>query len=119
MLNARVRNFMAGSDPKERIVFIVKVKDETNLEDFVNIHDKLERRDAMNTVYREMKSPLVHALDAYADQGLRVVNPLDGTPQLIAEGPAEVWERAVDERADLFDNPDIDLIPNDVALVAI
>lgn len=119
MLNARVRSFMAGSDPQDKIVFIVKMKDDSNPEDFINIHDKVERRAAMNSAYREMKSPLVDALDAYADQGLRVVNPLDGTPQLIAEGPAEVWERAVDERSDLFDNPNIDLIPDDAEVVAI
>lgn len=118
MLNARVRKFMATSDPKENIAFLVHIKTDADLDAVAGIADLAQRRMAIRSMYEEMKHPVMSALSAYAGDGLRVINPLDGTPQLIAEGPANVWKRVVGENADLFGDPDIALIPNENMAVA-
>jgi hypothetical protein len=118
MLNARARNIVTSSEPDTNLAFLVEVTAGSGLSDARAISNASERRAAIREFYIRMKAPVFTVLNAYSEDGIRVLNNLEGTLQIIAAGPAEAWEKAIHEHQDLFEGPGISLIPNDAIAVA-
>jgi len=119
MLNARVRNIVSNSSPQDSIVFIVEVNADQEMSQAREISDIMARKAALREVSSRAKAPVINALNAYEPLGLKVVNPMNGSLQLIAQGPAAAWEQAIGEHSDLFDGQQVDLLPNEANFAAI
>jgi hypothetical protein len=113
MLNARVRQYMEASTPGEDVALILVVGPEADLSSVSRLPERSQRLDALFQIYEDLKLPVLDAFRAYERDGLRVVNPLDGTPQVIAVGPVVAWRKFIEERGDIVENPDISMIPNE------
>lgn len=118
MLDARVRKLVSTSAPQAPIVFIIEVNADQEMKSLGQIADLSARKAALREVSSRMKAPVLDALNSYERQGLRVVNLMAGSFQLIAQGPAAVWQQAIGEHADLFNGKCVDLLPNEAVAEA-
>lgn len=119
MLDARVRNIVSASRPNQKIAFLVDLDAGTEITAIRVIRDLSQRREAMRDLYARTKTPIVDLISSYSVDGLHVINPLDGSMQFIAEGPAKVWQKVIGENKDLFERGRVELVPNDSVKVAI
>ncbi len=119
MLNARVRKIVSNSAPQDSIVFIVEVNADQELSHVWAIPDLSARKAALREVSSRIKAPVIDTLNAYEPLGLKVVNTMNGSMQLIAKGPAAAWKQAIGEHSDLFDGRQVDLVPNEASFAAI
>lgn len=119
MLDARVRKIVSSSAPDASIAFLVAVSADKERSELREITNPQARKAAIRELTLRAKVPVVAALKGYADLGLRVVNPLNGSFQLIVQGPAKAWKQAIGEHADLFDGKSVDLVPNETTFVAL
>lgn len=112
MLTARIDNMVRNAAPGEDLTFIVMLearRDPGVLEGTVSRRERLE---ALRSYYRNVKSPVIKAFQEYAEDGMSVTSELDGTPQFVVMGPADLWKRVLAENRDLLDRPDLSLVPN-------
>jgi hypothetical protein len=60
-----------------------------------------------------MKQPFVASLAKYEDDGIRIIDELDGTPQLIVAAPAKIWRRMIREDIAMLSDPRLELCLNE------
>lgn len=54
-----------------------------------------------------------------SSDGLRIIDDLSGTPQLIVTAPAGVGEKLIMDDSALIGNPDVEIYPNEATAVLV
>lgn len=116
MLNARVQELVDGSPPDEEFAFVLEVDTEEAESRAVKIKDFGGRMAALRDVYREAKAPLLEAVNRYKLLGIDVIDELPSTSQMIVAGPAEAWQRLIEDNRDLLDDPMVSVFANEAYL---
>ena len=97
MLSPQVKQAIENSVPTEDISLLVAVQLKDDLVRLAQIPDVAVRKRMLNDLYQKAKAPLVQTIAKYEKGGMRIVNDLNGSAQLIVSGPAELWARMMHE----------------------
>lgn len=120
MKSAQMKASVRRSDPTKDLSFLVSVRVATEkVEKARQAATAHERRSRLFGLYREIKQPVIDTLSDYSSDGLRIINALDGTPQLIVAAPAAVWDKLITADSTLVGNPDVDMLPNETTAMLI
>lgn len=120
MMSAQTKASVRQSDPTEDLSFLVSVHvAEEMVQKAREGATPRERRSRLFGLYQEIKQPIIDTLTDYSSDGLRIVDDLTGTPQLIVTAPAGVWDKLITEDSTLVGNPDVAMYPNEVTAALI
>jgi hypothetical protein len=114
MMSAQMKASVRRSDPTRNLSFLVSVRVATDkLEKAREAATPRERRSRLFGLYQEVKQPIIDTLSDYSTDGLKIINALDGTPQLIVSAPAAVWYKLITAESALLAHPDVEMLPNE------
>ncbi len=120
MMSAQMKASVRQLDPTEDLSFLVSVRVAAEkVEKARDAATARERRSRLFGLYQELKQPIIDTLTDYRSDGLRIINELNGTPQLIVAAPAGVWDKLMTDGSTLLGNPDIEMRPNEASAVLI
>ncbi|EKF58050.1 MAG: hypothetical protein ACK4HG_08920 [Agrobacterium albertimagni] len=120
MMSAQMKASVRRLDPTQDVSILVSVKvADEKVEKAREAATARERRSLLFGLYQEVKQPIIDTLTDYSSDGLRIINELNGTPQLIVAAPAGVWEKLIADDSTLLGNPDVDMRPNEATAVLI
>lgn len=120
MMSAQLKASVRRSDPTKDLSFLVSVRvADERVEKAREAATPRERRSRLFGLYQEVKQPIIDTLTDYRSVGLRIINELNGTPQLIVAAPAGVWEKLITDESTLLGNPDVEMRPNEASAVLI
>lgn len=98
MLTERARQAVRDASANKRVTLIVTILGPKGPLDLMatkrNVRDEVTRRDPA---------------------GVRIINELTGTPNMIVSAPARMWKRAIRQHWDAFDDPMIEFGANEQA----
>ena len=114
-MNARVKEVVhdAGPSRKVTLIFSVDTRDQVAL--VASIEDLADRIRRLHDIYREAKQPVFDYLADHKD--VKVVNGLEGTPQLILSASARAWRRLMDQQNSFLFAPNVDVSANEIDLI--
>lgn len=110
MLSPQVKQVVERSMPTEDVAFLVSVRLRDELLRIAGIPDVTVRASMLDALYQKAKEPLVEAISKYEDDGMRIINDLDGSAQLIVSGPAGLWLKVMHEPS--LSAPNVVFSPN-------
>ncbi len=113
MLSPEVRQVVEESKPTEDVAFLVSIESDETLARAAGISDRGVRNNFLDDAFYEMKQPFVTSLAKYEDDGMRIIDELDGTPQLIVAAPAGIWRRMIHDDIDMLSDPRLELFVNE------
>jgi len=119
MLSPRAKEVVTQATPSKRVSLILTVRPDAELADVSEIEDRKDRLSMLLKLYSRKKQPLLDHFSPYERAGLRVVDQLVGTPNLIVSAPARVWRRAIRERPKFFADPFVEVKANEPEFVAL
>ena len=110
MLSEAAKRIVERANPKEDVVLIVSVKNRPSEGEIGRIRDVASRRHYVDAFYKNAKAPVLAHVRRL---GVRIVDPLEGTPQLIVAAPASIWRSAMVQPGSVFHDPQLTLAPNE------
>lgn len=110
MLNSEAKRQLELSPPGRKLSFIVIMHVNIQSSEFRNIADFNQRSNALRSFYKEAKGPFLNAVEGF--DGLRIVDCLEGTPNMIIAGAARSWQKILDERSIISTDPRFEILPN-------
>jgi len=120
MMSAQMKATVRRSDPTDNLSFLVSVRVASEKVEKARVAStSQERRSRLFGLYQEVKQPIIDTLSDYSMDGLKIVNVLDGTPQLIVSAPAAVWDKLIEAESALLTSPDVEMIPNETTAALI
>ncbi|HWD29486.1 MAG TPA: hypothetical protein VG387_20105, partial [Rhizomicrobium sp.] len=81
-------------------------------DDVRSISDVYQRSQRLDSIYQSAKKPYLATISEYQSGGLRVIDVLNGTPQLIVRGPARTWRKLLREKKGLSSDPNVEVLAN-------
>ena len=113
MLTERARLLVRQAHPHDDVALIVSVN--TRPADVeVNAHrDRTSRRQFVNAFYERAKAPVIRQVQALETNGVRIVDRLEGTPQIIIAARAETWRSVLLRPDPMLKTPNVTISPND------
>lgn len=102
-----VKQVVQSSEPTEDVSLLVSIRLKDDLSQIAKISDRGLRADMLQDLYTRVKRPIVETISKYERYGIRVVNELSGSPQLIISGPARGWLHIIDEEEPSLNNPNV------------
>jgi hypothetical protein len=112
MLSEGAKEVVEATKAGRKVSLVVFVHADVDHQALKGIKDARIRSEKLDNVYRTAKQPILDTFSNYAD--LRIVDKLEGTPQLLVSGPAQVWRRFLKERPGFVNNPGVEVLPNDL-----
>ena len=119
MLSATAKQAVNAAESDQRLSFLVFVHAGDELRSIAKIPDVKERRQKIGAMYSRLKKPVFMGVKRYAPDGLRIVDELIGSPNMILSGPAHVWMRMIEDDTALIRDPKLEIIPGDREFVAL
>lgn len=119
MLTAQAKEAVEQAAPRRKVAFVVFVDVGDEYVRAARIRDLKRRLSTLERIYRQAKQPLLDAVTDYSSDGMKVVNNLEGTPQLVVSAPAKTWKRVIEERTSLMSGPGLEFRPNVADWVAL
>jgi hypothetical protein len=113
MLTKRALEVIRHANPKDDVAFIVSVSDRPSASDVERLRDRSARRKFVDDHYRRVKAPVLEVLRALEPSGVRLVDTLEGTPDVVIAGPASVWRHVLSEAQSVFSNPAVIISTNE------
>ena len=110
MLSNEAKRQVEQSSPTKKLSFVVSVYADDVLAEVRSMQDVQQRSSALMRLYKAAKEPFLSAVDRY--QSLKIVDSLDGTPNLLLAGPAGTWKRLLKEQASVSTDPRFEILPN-------
>ena len=72
------------------------------------ISDRKERLSKLLRLYARKKLPLLKLFGAHEAAGLRIIDPLVGTPDILVSAPARVWRRVIRDKPKFVRDPAVE-----------
>jgi hypothetical protein len=117
MLTDRANEVVNQATPSKRVSLILTVAPHASKT--ANVEDRNARVATLSKFYSRKKQPILKQFVVYESSGLRVVNNLVGTPNLIVSAPARVWKRLMREKPKVFSDPTVQVTANEAEFVAL
>jgi hypothetical protein len=112
MLTLQAKQAAQRARGARKVTFVVCVHTGSEIEKVKYIQDRAARTQEMKSIYQNAKRSILEIVSRHKTEGLKVVNYLEGTPNLIVSGPASSWQKLFADDASGLQSPDFDLIPN-------
>lgn len=119
MLSARAKEVVEQATPSRKVSLVIFVHPGARVASVARIKDLRQRSKRLDVLYREIKEPVLATVSEYASMGMRVVDGLEGTPQVIVSAPAKAWLKLIGEHASVFDDPNVEVLANEHDWVAL
>ncbi|WP_404373710.1 hypothetical protein AB5I39_08560 [Sphingomonas sp. MMS24-J45] len=117
MLTDRANEVVNQATPSKRVSLILTVHP---IGSALNLaEDRKKRVATLSKFYSRKKQPILKHFGTYESSGLRVVNNLVGTPNLIVSAPARVWKRLMREQPKVFSDPAVEVTANEPDFVTL
>lgn len=113
MLSEAVKEIFERASPKDDVVLIVSVGERPRFSDIERFKDRRARRQFVDDFYRSAKEPVFAQVKPMQSLGLRIIDPLEGTPQMVIAAPAFLWRDVFGNPDSIFQNPQVVLSPNE------
>lgn len=113
MLTKRAKDLIRDAHPLDEVAFILSISDRPIDSIISAIPDRKSRREFVNEFYRRLKAPVIAQVMSLEGEGLRIVDPLDGTPQLIVAAPAHTWRSVFRRPSTVLKAPKVTITTNE------
>lgn len=107
MLSPQVKQVVESSEPADDISFLISVRLMDEIREIASWPDASERRKMLFALYHQVKGPLLDTVSRHETDGMRVLNELEGSPQMIVSGPARTWQRLFDGEEPALNDPKV------------
>lgn len=107
MLSPQVKQVVESSEPADDIAFLVSLRLKEEMSSIAKCPDVSMRRGMLLDLYHKVKGPLLDTMSRHKTDGMRVVNELEGSPQLILSGPARTWRRLFSGEEPALNDPKV------------
>lgn len=112
MLDASVNDFIESFSPGDDVVFVVSGNERADLSSVRSAPDQQAKIAALKKVTAAVKKPYLQLFERYRDDGLRVINKMEGSDMFIVCGRPDSWRKFVTEQKNILDAQNLVLIPN-------
>jgi hypothetical protein len=113
MIAEELRRRIRSVDPHKKIVLLILLDVTSDLLRLSKIVDISARKRAIEQFTWDRKRPIINLIARYGSFGLSVVNEMDGSPSLVASGPARGWENLLAENQAFVADPEVKLASNE------
>lgn len=107
MISTHARDLVQSANANRRIMMIFTFDSGPARARLGETQDREERRAKLRRYFAGKKRPLLRRISDY--QGVRVVNPLVGSPNIIVSAPARIWRRVLSEQSDYLERPGVNV----------
>lgn len=107
MLSPQVKQVVESSEPADDLSFLISVRLMDEITTISSWPDASERRSMLFALYHKVKGPLLDTVYRHKTDGMRVLNELEGSPQMIVSGPARTWQRLIDREEPALNDPKV------------
>lgn len=109
MISSETTEVLRQSGSNKQIAMIVTVDAGPEMKHVATLPDRRERGLRLRSLYARKKKPVLLAIEDYQAEGLRVIDELNGTPNMILSAPARVWKRMFREQGKLVQDKNIQI----------